>query len=45
MEPGLYRTITGGEATALGLVAGSQLCSLPMFLGSYPITPASGILH
>ncbi len=45
MAPGLYRTITGGEATALGLVAGSQLCSLPMFLGSYPITPASGILH
>jgi 2-oxoglutarate ferredoxin oxidoreductase subunit alpha len=45
MEPGLYRTITGGEATALGLVAGSQLCSLPIFLGSYPITPASGILH
>ncbi len=45
MAPGLYRTVTGGEATALGLVAGSQLCSLPMFLGSYPITPASGILH
>jgi 2-oxoglutarate ferredoxin oxidoreductase subunit alpha len=45
MEPGLYKTITGAEATALGLVAGSQLCSLPMFLGSYPITPASGILH
>ena len=45
MAPGVYRTITGSEATALGLVAGSQLCSLPMFLGSYPITPASGILH
>ncbi len=45
MEPGLYKTVTGAEATALGLVAGSQLCSLPMFLGSYPITPASGILH
>ena len=45
MAPGLYRTITGSEATALGLVAGSELCSLPMFLGSYPITPASGILH
>jgi 2-oxoglutarate/2-oxoacid ferredoxin oxidoreductase subunit alpha len=45
MAPGLYRTITGAEATALGLVAGSELCALPMFLGSYPITPASGILH
>ncbi|MGP0060361.1 MAG: 2-oxoacid:acceptor oxidoreductase subunit alpha [Beijerinckiaceae bacterium] len=45
MAPGLYRTITGGEAIALGLVAGSQLASLPMFLGSYPITPASPILH
>jgi 2-oxoglutarate/2-oxoacid ferredoxin oxidoreductase subunit alpha len=45
MAPGLYRTITGNEATALGLVAGSQLSSLPIFLGSYPITPASGILH
>ncbi|MGB9166774.1 MAG: 2-oxoacid:acceptor oxidoreductase subunit alpha, partial [Rhodomicrobium sp.] len=45
MAPGLYRTVTGSEATALGLVAGSELCSLPMFLGSYPITPASAILH
>ncbi len=45
LAPGLYRTITGSDATALGLVAGSQLCSLPLFLGSYPITPASGILH
>jgi 2-oxoglutarate/2-oxoacid ferredoxin oxidoreductase subunit alpha len=45
MAPGLYRTITGSEATALGLVAGSHLSELPMFLGSYPITPASGILH
>ncbi len=45
MAPGLYRTVTGSEATALGLVAGSELSSLQMFLGSYPITPASGILH
>ena len=45
MPPGLYRTATGGEALALGLVAGSQLAGLPMFLGSYPITPASPILH
>jgi 2-oxoglutarate ferredoxin oxidoreductase subunit alpha len=45
MAPGLYRTVTGGETIALGLVAGSQLAGLPMFLGSYPITPASPILH
>lgn len=45
MAPGLYRTVTGGETIALGLVAGSQLAGLPMFLGSYPITPASSILH
>jgi 2-oxoglutarate/2-oxoacid ferredoxin oxidoreductase subunit alpha len=45
MPPGLYRTATGGETVGLGLVAGSQLAGLPMFLGSYPITPASPILH
>lgn len=45
MAPGLYRTVTGGETIALGLVAGSQLAALPLFLGSYPITPASPILH
>jgi 2-oxoglutarate/2-oxoacid ferredoxin oxidoreductase subunit alpha len=45
MAPGLYRTVTGGETVALGLVAGSQLAGLPLFLGSYPITPASPILH
>ena len=45
MAPGLYRTVTGGETLAFGLVAGSQLAGLPMFLGSYPITPASPILH
>ncbi len=44
-EPGLYRTITGAESVALGLVAGAQLASLPMFFGGYPITPASSILH
>jgi 2-oxoglutarate/2-oxoacid ferredoxin oxidoreductase subunit alpha len=43
--PGLYRTITGAEAIALGLVAGAQLANLPMFFGGYPITPASAILH
>ncbi|MDE2437258.1 MAG: 2-oxoacid:acceptor oxidoreductase subunit alpha, partial [Sphingomonadales bacterium] len=42
---GLYRTITGAEAVALGLVAGAQLARLPMFFGGYPITPASSILH
>ncbi|MBV1917133.1 MAG: 2-oxoacid:acceptor oxidoreductase subunit alpha [Sphingomonadaceae bacterium] len=44
-EPGLYRTVTGGEAVSLGLVAGAQLAGLPMFFGGYPITPASAILH
>lgn len=44
-EPGLYRTLTGAEGIALGLVAGAQLAKLPMFFGGYPITPASAILH
>lgn len=44
-EPGLYRTVTGAESLALGLVAGTQLAGLPMFFGSYPITPASPLLH
>ncbi|WP_057882906.1 2-oxoacid:acceptor oxidoreductase subunit alpha [Tsuneonella troitsensis] len=43
--PGLYRTITGAEAVALGLVAGARLLRLPLFFGGYPITPASAILH
>lgn len=42
---GLYRTITGAEGIALGLVAGAQLAGLPMMFGGYPITPASAILH
>ena len=45
VAPGLYRTVTGGESLALGLVAGAQLAELPMFFGSYPITPASPLLH
>ncbi len=45
VAPGLYRTMTGAEAVALGLVAGAQLAGLPMFFGGYPITPASSILH
>jgi len=44
-EPGLYRTVTGAEALAVGLVAGAQLAGLNMFFGSYPITPASPLLH
>ena len=43
--PGLYRTITGAEAVALGLIAGARLLRLPLFFGGYPITPASAILH
>lgn len=45
VAPGLYRTLTGAEGIALGLVAGAQLAGLPMFFGGYPITPASAILH
>jgi 2-oxoglutarate/2-oxoacid ferredoxin oxidoreductase subunit alpha len=45
LEPGTYRNITGNTALAYGLVAASQLAKLPLFLGSYPITPASDILH
>ncbi|MGI8704272.1 MAG: 2-oxoacid:acceptor oxidoreductase subunit alpha [Sphingomicrobium sp.] len=44
-EPGLYRTVTGAEALATGLVAGCKLAGLDMFFGSYPITPASPLLH
>jgi 2-oxoglutarate ferredoxin oxidoreductase subunit alpha len=45
VEPGLYRTITGADAVAYGLVAGCQLADVKMFFGGYPITPASSILH
>ncbi len=45
LAPGIYRNITGNEATALGLVAASKNCGLPLYLGSYPITPATEILH
>ncbi len=44
-EPGLYRNINGATALSLGFVAASQLAKLPLFFGSYPITPASDILH
>src|SRR3954465_8802010 len=45
LPPGTYRNITGNEATALGFVAASQLAKRQLFYGSYPITPASDILH
>lgn len=45
MIPGAYRSIMGNQAVAYGLIAASQKSGLPLFLGSYPITPASDILH
>jgi 2-oxoglutarate ferredoxin oxidoreductase subunit alpha len=45
MDPGTYRSIMGNQALSYGLIAASQVSGLPMFLGSYPITPASDILH
>ncbi len=45
MPPGLYRTITGADAMALGLAAAAQLSNRQLVLASYPITPSSNILH
>ncbi|WP_246099726.1 2-oxoacid:acceptor oxidoreductase subunit alpha [Tessaracoccus rhinocerotis] len=45
MKPGRYRQITGNLATAYGLITGAKKAGLELFLGSYPITPASDILH
>jgi 2-oxoglutarate/2-oxoacid ferredoxin oxidoreductase subunit alpha len=45
MEAGTYRSIMGNQALSYGLIAASQKSGLPLFLGSYPITPASDILH
>lgn len=45
LKPGKYRSITGNEATAWGLIAASVKSRLELFLGTYPITPASDILH
>jgi 2-oxoglutarate/2-oxoacid ferredoxin oxidoreductase subunit alpha len=45
LEVGTYRQITGNTALAYGIVTAGQLSGLPVFLGSYPITPASDILH
>jgi 2-oxoglutarate/2-oxoacid ferredoxin oxidoreductase subunit alpha len=44
-EPGEYVQVTGNSALAWGLITASRLAGLPLFLGSYPITPASDILH
>jgi 2-oxoglutarate ferredoxin oxidoreductase subunit alpha len=44
-EPGTYTNITGNTALSWGIVAAGQLAQLPIFLGSYPITPASDVLH
>jgi 2-oxoglutarate ferredoxin oxidoreductase subunit alpha len=45
IAPGKYRKITGNEATAIGFVTAAELVGRPLFYGSYPITPASDILH
>ena len=45
LAPGLYRTITGTESLAYGLIVGAKLAGLDMFFASYPITPASAVLH
>jgi 2-oxoglutarate ferredoxin oxidoreductase subunit alpha len=45
LTPGLYRNISGNQALALGLVTAANKAGLKLFLGSYPITPASDILH
>ncbi len=45
LEPGEYANVTGNTATAWGLIAASLRSGLPLFLGTYPITPASDILH
>ncbi|MGC1660733.1 MAG: 2-oxoacid:acceptor oxidoreductase subunit alpha, partial [Candidatus Acidiferrales bacterium] len=45
LSPGIYRNISGNTALAMGFVAASVQSGLPLFLGSYPITPASDVLH
>ena len=45
MAPGVYRSIMGNQALSYGLVAASEKSGLPIFLGTYPITPATDILH
>ena len=45
MDPGVYRSIMGNQALSMGLIAAAQKSGLQLFLGSYPITPATDILH
>ncbi|HXG76554.1 MAG TPA: 2-oxoacid:acceptor oxidoreductase subunit alpha [Gaiellaceae bacterium] len=45
LRPGTYRQVSGNTALAYGLIAASRLSGLPLFLGAYPITPASGVLE
>ena len=45
LQPGTYRSITGNEATAIGFISAALLSGRPLFYGSYPITPASDVLH
>ncbi len=45
IAPGTYRSVSGNQSLAYGLIAGSKMAGLPIFLGTYPITPASDILH
>ena len=45
LPPGTYRNITGNHATAIGLIAAAEKSGLPLFIGSYPITPATDILQ
>ncbi len=45
VQPGVYRAVTGTEAVAWGLLTGARKAGLPLFFGSYPITPASSLLH
>src|SRR5437899_11835360 len=45
IAPGRYRNVTGNTATALGFVCAARRAGRPLFLGSYPITPASDVLH
>lgn len=45
LEPGLYRNVTGNQATAWGAIAAAEQAGVPLYYGSYPITPASDVLH
>lgn len=45
LNPGTYRNVTGNDATVIGLAAAARKSNLPLFFGSYPITPASDVLH